>query len=93
MGHMLKKLREIWGYSVSDLAKKLKISKEELTLIENSTEDVGIDTLRKYADTLDIRITRIDKLSKNFNEYTDDVKDRNKYTKEFIKTLNDYVEM
>lgn len=67
MGYMLRKLREIWGYSVSELADKLEISKEEVKLLEETTEDVDIDVLTKYSKVLDIRITRIAKLSKNWS--------------------------
>lgn len=91
MGSMLKRLREIWGYSEIELADKLEMSIEELALIENTTEDVDIVILTKYSKILDIRITRIAKLSENYKIYPEGIEERNRCIKEFIKTLNDYV--
>lgn len=67
LGYILKRVRNIRGYSLTELSVKTGMSKSSLSNIENNKNNPTVDTLSKICDALNISTTKLLSLSKEFD--------------------------
>lgn len=82
VGDILKRLRKIYGYTGTELSKKLDISVSYLSEIENNKKSPSLEILQKCADIYGIKLSSLILLSENYSE----AKERNKGDK-FIRSM------
>lgn len=70
-GEVLKQLRNIYGYNVAEMSKKLKITPNYLYEIERSQKKPSQSLIEKYAELFDLKPSSIMLLSEAYEDDTD----------------------
>lgn len=91
LGYILRRIRSIKGFSLTELSIKTGISKSSLSNIENNKNNPTIDTLSKICDALEVETNKVLDVRKDMdsNEIREDFFDYSDYDLDEI--INDYV--
>lgn len=82
IGTTLKKMRNIYGLTATELSKQLKISNSYLSEIENGVKQPSLEILQKYSDIMGIKLSSLILLSEQYDEAN-----RSGKGQDFIKNL------
>ena len=86
----IREMREILGYSISDMALKTEVSEEQYLAFESGTADIPFSFIHKCALVFNVELTELlEGNSANLSSYTVTRKDRKplKKTVLILKTL------
>ena len=67
LSEALRKIRQSSGESVSELARRLDVSKSHLSEVENNKKKPSLDLLQRFSDHYDLPLSHILFLSENFD--------------------------
>jgi len=68
LGETLKRTRNIYGMTASQMSKRLGISASYLSEIENGKKQPSVELLQKYADIYGIKLSSLILLSESIDE-------------------------
>jgi transcriptional regulator with XRE-family HTH domain len=68
IGKVLKRLRNIYGYTAAELSNELSISKSHLSEIENGNKEPSLELLGRYSKLMDIRQSSLMLFAEEYQE-------------------------
>lgn len=90
LGDTLKRLRNIYGYSATEMSEKLGISNSYLSEIERGKKKASIDLLERYAEILDIRVSSLMRFSEEYDCAAKNGAGQQMITKMMSRLINAY---
>jgi len=93
IGFKIKHLRNSKGLTASELAKKVNITREHLSAVENNIKPISFSTLQKICEALGVSLSEFFSLQDSDlpPEYLETLQNLKVLTPEQLKILNDFL--